>query len=438
MIISCALNSYGITSWPMADDEVPSLVELGLTHVDASAFSVPGNQIGKLPQALPVWYGIQRLALAVLPHNQLGFRLPSLISSLLLIALVFVLAARWRGLWFAAAAVVIANGSQPFVYLAQVDRFYSTPLLMLVLTLCAIWAPTQSAVLIVVTALMTVLAVLSHNVIIVVFVLTFLASCPAYWLGKIPSYVLIRTAVAAAISVALYFLYVRPILSGWNSTGNPTPVLVSFAAQVGIPTLALASLGGLLALTQSDDERTMIWWTLLFAGSLAFLQVTKSMSWNPRYFLFFMPAMWMLAAYGTDFVARRLHHGTLRAGWLGVVVLLLAPSLLSHFQDGSRHDYRQAATVLLANAQAGEPILSDDAETISYYLPDAFRQHLLVRTKVVEMPRTEFFLVCRSNAWMPLPTVPNRQMDLMAEIYRRRYDEFSHILRVYRVAAATH
>jgi hypothetical protein len=250
--------------------------------------------------------------------------------------------------------------------------------------------------------------------------------------------VLVRSAVAAAISVALYFLYVRPILSGWNSTGNPTPVLVSFTAHAGVPTLALAFLGGLLALTQSDDERTMIWWMLLFAGSLCFLQATSSMSWNPRYFLFFMPAMWMLAAYGTDFVARRLHHATLRAAWLGVVIVLLAPSLLSHLQDGSRHDYRQAATVLLANAQAGEPILSDDAETISYYLPDAFRQHLLVRTKVVDMPRTEFFLVCRSNAWMPLPAVPDRHMDLLAEIYRRRYDEFSHILRVYRVAASSH
>jgi hypothetical protein len=422
----------------MADDEVPSLVELGLTHVDASAFSVPGNQIGKLPRALPVWYGIQRLAIGVLPHNQLGFRLPSLISSLLLIALVFMLAARWRGLWFAVAAVIIVNGSQPFVYLAQVNRFYSTPLLILVLTLCAIWAPSRSVMMIIVTALLTVLSVLSHNVIIVVFVLAFLASCPAWWLGRVSSQVLVRSAVAAAISVALYFLYVRPILSGWNSTGNPTPVLVSFTAHAGVPTLALAFLGGLLALTQSDDERTMIWWMLLFAGSLCFLQATSSMSWNPRYFLFFMPAMWMLAAYGTDFVARRLHHATLRAAWLGVVIVLLAPSLLSHLQDGSRHDYRQAATVLLANAQAGEPILSDDAETISYYLPDAFRQHLLVRTKVVDMPRTEFFLVCRSNAWMPLPAVPNRHMDLLAEIYRRRYDEFSHILRVYRVAALSH
>ena len=83
IIISCAIDSYGITTWPMADDEVPTLVELGLTHVDASAFSVPGNQIGKLPKALPVWYAFQRFAIGLLPHNQFGFRLPSLISAVL-------------------------------------------------------------------------------------------------------------------------------------------------------------------------------------------------------------------------------------------------------------------------------------------------------------------------------------------------------------------
>jgi hypothetical protein len=29
-------------------------------------------------------------------------------------------------------------------------------------------------------------------------------------------------------------------------------------------------------------------------------------------------------------------------------------------------------------------------------------------------------------------------MDLLAEIYRRRYDEFSHVLRVYRITALEH
>jgi predicted P-loop ATPase/GTPase len=111
------------------------------------------------------------------------------------------------------------------------------------------------------------------------------------------------------------------------------------------------------------------------------------------------------------------------------------PNLLSHYIDGSRHDYRAAAEAVVQNARGTEPvILSDDAETISYYLPEALRNNLFVRTKARRYPPSEFFLVTRANAWAPLPRIPQRQMELVAEIYRRRLDEFSHILRVYRIA----
>ena len=114
---------------------------------------------------------------------------------------------------------------------------------------------------------------------------------------------------------------------------------------------------------------------------------------------------------------------------------MLAPGLLSHLQDGSRHDYRAAAQVLLTRATHGQPILSDDAETISYYLPADFRNRLQVRTKVPVPPASEFFLVTRANVWAPLPQMPGRRVEVLAEIERRRFDQFSHVLRVYAVAA---
>jgi hypothetical protein len=69
-----------------------------------------------------------------------------------------------------------------------------------------------------------------------------------------------------------------------------------------------------------------------------------------------------------------------------------------------------------------------------YYLPQDLRRHLVVRTKVTRYPSSEFYLVTRANAWTPLPKFRERQVELLAELYRRRIDEFSHILRVYRVA----
>ena len=103
----------------------------------------------------------------------------------------------------------------------------------------------------------------------------------------------------------------------------------------------------------------------------------------------------------------------------------------------SLDDYRSAAAVLQGSATQGQPILSDDAETISYYLPQDLRRNLLVRTKVTKPPVGEFFMVARSNAWTPLPQIPGRRLDLLSEIYARRYDQFSHMLRVYRIAPAS-
>jgi len=428
------LLSYGISTWPMADDEVPTLVEMGLLHVDPRAFSVPASQLETLPKALPVWYAFQRYALSLVPSNELGFRLPSLFCAILEVSLAFLLAARWRGLWYAVGLAIVLDGSQLFVYLAQVGRFYSMPLLLLTLTLAVIALPRGGIGMILATAVLTVLSVLSHNVTVAVFVLAFLAACPAWWLGRAGWHVLVRSGVAALTATLLYFLYLRPLVRGWSSTGNPTPVLVSFAAQAGIPLLALALLGCWLAVVRRDQGRSMLWWALMFAGSLCFLQGT-SMSWNPRYFLFFLPALWILAAHSMHFIARTLRYGSVGTAWYCAVVLLLLPSLASHYQDGSRHDYRQAAEVIASSARPEQPILSDDAETISYYLPVSLREGLRVRTKVKRVPTSEFFLVCRSNAWTPLPQIPHRRMDLLAEIHRRRYDQFSHILRVYRVAS---
>jgi hypothetical protein len=434
VVVAAGLQSYGISSWPLADDEVPSLVELDLLHIDAAAlFSVPAAQIQKLPKATIVWNTVVRHAIALLPATEVSYRIPSLVFGILTSALIFLLAARWRGLWFALALSIVVNGSQLFVYLAQVNRYYSLTLLFLTLSFASLWLPWRGGAMILATAALAALAVLSHNLTVAFFGLAFIAAGAAYVAGRAPSYLVWRSGAGALVSALLYFLYLRPLIQGWSSTGNPTPVLVSFAAYAGMPVLALSLVGSWLSWFRRDEWPSLIWWTMLFAGSLCVFHV-RIINWNPRYFLFFMPAMWVLAAHAMEFIARRLGRGAIGVVWYGCVILLLLPGLVSHFQDGSRHDYRQAAAVVLAHARDGQPILSDDAETISYYLPEEMRQRLHVRTKVRRFPKSEFLLVCRSNAWTPLPQIPDRQLDLLAEIYRRRYDQFSHILRVYRVA----
>jgi hypothetical protein len=244
--------------------------------------------------------------------------------------------------------------------------------------------------------------------------------------------VVLRSGAAFATSAAVYFFYLRPIISGWSTTGNPTQVLVSFGAYAGVPTLALGALGGWLVLARRTSREPALWWALVFVGSLCMFQLS-SFSWNPRYFVFFLPPLWFLAAEAVHAVGNRLGAGSRAAVWYGCVAVLLAPSMLSHYADGSRHDYRSAAAAVVAAVREGEPILSDDAETITYYLPDDLIDRLHVRTKVRVPPTSDFLLVTRANAWTPLPRYGSRRVDVLAEIAHRRLDQFSHVVRVFRV-----
>jgi hypothetical protein len=160
--------------------------------------------------------------------------------------------------------------------------------------------------------------------------------------------------------------------------------------------------------------------------------VVSTFSWNLRYFVFFLPAFWVLAAEAIADIGQRL-RGAAAGVWYACVLLLLLPNLLSHFADGSRHDYRQAAEVVGNAARPGELILSDDSETLTYYLRDDLRPRLLMRTRVPAPPASSFLLVARSNAWTPPPRFRDRWVEPLAQIGVRRIDQFSHILRVYRV-----
>jgi hypothetical protein len=434
MVIAVAVvvQTYGISKWPMADDEVLSLVTMGYAEVDQDLFAFPADHHAKLPRAVPVWHFVQRQALKLVPHTEAGIRIPSVIYGVLFSGLAFLLAAKWRGLWFAVALSIVVNGSQLFVHVAQVNRFYSMPLLLLGLAVAAMWYPRGGIGMIVATAVLAVLTIFSHNATVPFFGLAFVAAAATWLLGRTPRRVVVRSGAAFVLTALVYVLYLMPLISGWYTTGNPTPVLVSFAAYLGVPAVALGLLGAWVVLSERGFSGVSLWWLLIAAGTLCLL-VASTFSWNPRYFVFYLPAFWMIAAEAMAFVASRVGRGTKGALWYACVIVLLLPNLFSHFADGSRHDYRSAAHVVVAQALPTEQVLSDDAETISYYLPEELRRRLSMRTKVKVVPSSSFLLVARSNAWTPMPRFANRRVDVLAEISSRRLDQYSHVLRVYRV-----
>lgn len=403
------------------------------------AATAPESVTVRLPRLVPVWYAAQRVALRFLSHDEFGTRLVSVVCGVLTVLLLFLLGLRRRGLAFALAIVVLVDGNPLILWLAQQNRYYTTATLFLVLAMMAIWSQAAGLKMLLATAAATLLAVFSHNLLVVVFGLGMVAACVCYPFGWVPWRVLIRAVLAGLISAAVYLFYVRPLAGGWTGAGFAwTDPFRSFLAHVGVPTFALACFGSVACLRDRSQREEMAWWAVLAAGSVVFVALTPWIMpiWNARYALLFVLPLWITAAFAVEYVARHLQSPWKVVLWYGCVVILLAPKMASHFLDGSRHDFRQAAAVVAARLEPGQAICTNMELQTKYYLPAELRPRVRYWAPGMALPKTACVVVLGTNIWDPVPAFDGRPAQVLAQIARRRYDELSYVVRVYRVGPA--
>ena len=418
-----------IGRWPWDHDEVQSLMEIGV--VPMQKYPGPPAQMERMGRLIPLWTAVQRSALTVLPANEWGTRvLPSLLGALIVI-LAAIAAFRSRGKWFGWSILAMMAGSQTLVWLSQQNRFYSLALLWATLAFLSAAIDDERPIYDVFAALFAVAAALSHNLTLVVFGLAAIAGAAAWVFGWISTAAARRLVISAAATSLAYLLYIRPLLGNWISggTGGTAPV-VSFVAQVGVAPVALAALGGWYALT-TRTEGWLRWWVLVLVLDLAFVTTAPwtLKNWNPRYALFFMPPVWVLAAAGAALVADSLRPHV-RTVWLLVLFALLLPKLGSHFIDGSRHDFRTAAQIIARDAP-NAAVVSDWPGELQYYLEPLTGQK--ARYWEGTAGDSPVVVALGTNAWEPPLTLPGRTVHLLGQVARRRFDEQSHVVRVYLV-----
>ena len=166
---------------------------------------------------------------------------------------------------------------------------------------------------------------------------------------------------------------------------------------------------------------------------LAFVAVSPVVIWfNARYTLLFLLPLWILAARGILTIGRRL-SGSSAYTWYAVVLLLLLPKVLSHYQDGSRRDYRSAASIIAPRIHTGEVVYCNWPQNLGYYFPDGDVRQWHDDSP---MPDDAFYVVEGTNAWTPTLFVPGRVVEHIAKIGRRRFDEQSNLVQVYRVESS--
>jgi hypothetical protein len=187
-------------------------------------------------------------------------------------------------------------------------------------------------------------------------------------------YLLGAILVTSVASRYLFTGYLMPLYHSWNAGSGwgygPVQATLSSVVQLGLPVVILAVLGGLFAIHERSPQG-YYWgvWAGLWATVCLFLPFM--MIYQPSYAFAFAPPVCVLAGLAVARIYERLAPvaPVAAVAWFGLVFLLNAPSVVSHYADGSRHDYRSAATYLAEHFREGDRIAAISPALLSYYAP---------------------------------------------------------------------
>jgi hypothetical protein len=184
------------------------------------------------------------------------------------------------------------------------------------------------------------------------------------------------TVVVAGTAGALVFIacYVLPLLSGWNSGSTwgygVAHSMAASVSQLGWPIVLLAGVGAVLS-WQSGTERD--WYWLSWAGLWAVVTVGLPlvMIYHPAYTFPLALGVLVLAGRAIALVAEALQprSALVAASWLLAACAFNLPSVVSHYRDGSCHDFRSAAGFVSVHWQDGDCVAAFSPQLLKYYTP---------------------------------------------------------------------
>ncbi|HEY5940893.1 MAG TPA: glycosyltransferase family 39 protein [Gemmatimonadales bacterium] len=383
IVLAALLRFWRLGAWGLEGDEI-----FTLRDSLAPAFDNPRPLIYFLNYYLirPLW-----------PLDELGVRLLPALFGVLAVPALYLVARRLIGTRAALFAALLLALSPVHIYQSQYARYWSLVFLLSSVYPFAIYIGIRDRnVRALALGLATAaLAVLAHPVSL------FLAGGLAVWLltqlrrehlrqlwGQ-PS---VRWALWLLLIVAgvVAWRYV-PMLHAWiagHDAGTRLPdhllfaprglgikqigLLAAYAEGLSLPVVLIGALG-IYLLWKGRDRPLAQLLTCLFvvpAGVIVLLSLRTPVSLT--YILSTAPVFYLGAGVFLDRLAEV--DWELRPRWLlsaavaAIVIAAGAPTLISQYRDGRRHDFRGAARWLDERLQPGDLVFSDQWRTMDHYL----------------------------------------------------------------------
>ncbi|MFL5242855.1 MAG: hypothetical protein ACJ8FY_12160 [Gemmataceae bacterium] len=390
-LLAAGLRFYRLGAWPFFGDELATFNEARAFLADSP--DQEESQITRISRLIPVSYLVHNAGYTLFGRDEFGSRAMMALLGTLQVIVVFAGLIGPLGCPTALASALLLAVWPEHIYQSQQNRFYMTAAFFSSLSMLAgAWAVKRRSLLLTTLACLAAFAaILSHTLQGValggLFGSMLLATLACR--QPVPRGPLFVVAGAGAVAGGFLVLYLLPRVRGWNAgegwgAGAGHSLLASIY-ELGWPVTLLAGFGAVSVVRQRDNQ-AWYWLTWAVLWAAASLLLPFVVVYHPAYVFPLTLGAIVLAGYGGGQIYTHLHRHApiLGVAWIGVIAALNLPSLLSHYSDGSRHDYRVAAQYIENHWQQGDQVAA--------VAPGALRRYAEICQDAVSL-----------RTWDPLP-----------------------------------
>lgn len=377
-ILAIGMRAAGIGKWSFASDELGTFIEAEqIVGKRTMAADDPDRNIAYM---IPLASSLHAVGHELFGTDEKGSRTLPAIFGVLQILVVGIGLRDLVGKTTALAAMLLLTLAPEHLFYCQYHRFYAPATFFVSLSFLSTARAIRSGsgFWMMASVVAALLAVLVHALVGVVFG----GMVGAILLARIlragsPSNRPLWIALAGcAIAAAFAIFYVYPLgrekAMGVSWTGYSMPrAVMSGVSQVSWPVLVLAAPGAILLWRR--DRAQAIFWIVQAAFWLGALIVLPLLvPFHSAYVFALTLPVFLLAGVTIGELANAI---TTRSVLAAISVFLMLPllnlpSIASHYQDGSRHDFRAAANWLGDRVGPNDLIVAIQGDKLSYYRPE--------------------------------------------------------------------
>jgi hypothetical protein len=377
VLLAGFLRFYKLGDWPFAGDELGTIGEERLLF--ESGPSIAESQASRLPRIIPLSYLVHHIGDSLFGRDEFGSRVLMAVFGTLGVGATFLLLDSLKGRATTLACALLLTLWPDHIFQSQQTRFYIIAAFFsgLAMLLGGLVVQRRSTLSAIIACFAIFAAILCHTLLAVLWGTIFVGILAgSYGEGRpFPKNVALVFLVAGILFGLFGLFYIRPLASGWNSEeGWGYSTLHSLEASVnsvGWPVFLLAGLG-ILLLLRDRSAQNWYWVVCALGWGAASAILPRVVVYHPGYAFPLASSVFVVAAcaIGTIYDYLRTRGALIGAAWMVVACLSSLPGVVSHYQDGSRHDIRTAAEYVKKHARAGDRVAGHYMAWFAYYAGD--------------------------------------------------------------------